>query len=108
MSLKLFDTHLGAKGIEGICELRHCLTPLLVQCGPSHVLVVIISNKVILFLEGINKSHPSGSWPKNCRLILGMLLTVSLPPISDMGKGLKEHEGDFFTVGKNLDREITL
>jgi hypothetical protein len=37
-----------------------------------------------------------------------MLLTVSFPPISDMGKGFKEHEGDFFTVGKFLDREITL
>jgi hypothetical protein len=37
-----------------------------------------------------------------------MLLTVSLPPISDMGKILKESEGDFFTVGKKLDREITL
>jgi hypothetical protein len=37
-----------------------------------------------------------------------MLLTVSLPPIFDMGKGLKEREGDFFIVGKILDKEITL
>jgi hypothetical protein len=61
-----------------------------------------------LFLEGINKIHPSGSWPKNYKLILGMFLTVSLPPIYDMGKGLKEHKGDLFTVGKIVDREITL
>jgi hypothetical protein len=37
-----------------------------------------------------------------------MLLTISLPPIYGMGKGLKEHEGDFFIVGKIVDREITL
>jgi hypothetical protein len=37
-----------------------------------------------------------------------MLLTVSLPPISDMRKGLEEREGDFFIVGKNFDKEITL
>ena len=108
MSLKLFDTHLGAKGIEGICELRHCLTPLLVQCGPSHVLVIIISNMVVLLLKRINKTRSSGSWPKNCGLISDMLLTASLPPISDTGKGFMEREGDFFIVGKILDKEITL
>jgi hypothetical protein len=54
---------------------------------------------VILFLEGINKSHPSGSCKNNCRLILDILLTITFPPIYDMGKGLKEHKGDFFTVG---------
>jgi hypothetical protein len=37
-----------------------------------------------------------------------MLLKLSLPPIFNMGKGLKEHEGDFFIVGKILDKEITL
>jgi hypothetical protein len=37
-----------------------------------------------------------------------MLITIIIPPISKMGKGLKEHEGDFFTVGKSLDRELTL
>jgi hypothetical protein len=69
-------------------------------------MVIIVSNRVILFLEG--KIHPSGSWPKNYKLILNMFLIVSLPPIYDMGKGLKECEGDFFTVGKILDKEITL
>jgi hypothetical protein len=37
-----------------------------------------------------------------------MLLIVSFSPISDMGKGFKEWEGDFFSVGKFLDREIIL
>jgi hypothetical protein len=63
---------------------------------------------VVFILEGIKKIHPSGFWPKNCRLISNMFLTLSFPPISDMGKGFKEHKGDFFTVGNFLDREITL
>jgi hypothetical protein len=37
-----------------------------------------------------------------------MFLIVSIPPIYDIGKGLKECEGDFFTIRKILDREITL
>jgi hypothetical protein len=37
-----------------------------------------------------------------------MLLIIHLPPISYMGKGFKEHECDFFIVGENLDKEITL
>jgi hypothetical protein len=37
-----------------------------------------------------------------------MFLTISFPPISDMGKRFKECEGDFFTIGKILDKEITL
>jgi hypothetical protein len=78
------------------------------QTFPSHVLVIIISNRIVFLLEGIDKRFPSGSWPKNCRLISNMLLTVCLPPIFDMGKGFKEHKGDFYIVGKFLDREITL
>ena len=108
MSLKIFYTQLGAKGMEGIGELCNYLAPLLFQCGPSHVLVIITSNRVMLFLEGINKSCPSGSWPKNYIHILDMFLTISISPISDTGKGLKEHEGDLFIVGKIVDREITL
>jgi hypothetical protein len=37
-----------------------------------------------------------------------MFFIVSLPPIFDKGKGLKEREGDLFTVTKIVDREITL
>jgi hypothetical protein len=94
--------------MEDVGVFRHRLASLMTHNCPSHVLVIIVSNMVVFLLEGINKICPSGFWPKNCRLILGMLLTESLPPISDMGKGLKEHEGDFFTVGKLLDNEITL
>jgi hypothetical protein len=37
-----------------------------------------------------------------------MFLIVSLPPIYNMGKGLKEREGNLFTVGKFVGKEITL
>jgi hypothetical protein len=67
-----------------------------------------VFNRAVLLLEGINKSHPSGSWTKNCILIFDMFLTISIPPISNMGKGFKEREGDFLTIGKILDREINL
>jgi hypothetical protein len=55
MSLRVFDTKLGAQGMEDICELQHCLSPLVFQCGPSHVLVVIVANKLILFLDCFQK-----------------------------------------------------
>jgi hypothetical protein len=47
MLLKIFDTQLGAQGMEGIGEIRNCLAPLLTQCGPSHVLVFIAANMVV-------------------------------------------------------------
>jgi len=45
---------------------------------------------------------------KNCRLILDMFLRVSIPPLYYMRKGLKDHKGDIFTVGRIVDKEITL
>jgi hypothetical protein len=107
MMLGVFDTHLGVQGMEGICELRHCLGPLLTQCGPSHVLVIIVSNRIIMFLNNINKKIPSGFGLKHSKLLYGIFLTISLPLIFDMGDNLKEHKGDFFPVEKIGDKEIT-
>jgi len=107
MSLGVSNTQLGAQGIEGICELQHSLVPLLTQCGPSRVLVVVVSNKVILFLDGIHKRFPSGLSPKYSRLLYGVLLTVSLPPMFDMGDRLNERKNDLFSIGKIVDRETT-
>jgi hypothetical protein len=107
MSLKVFDTQLGGQGMESICELWHCLAPLLPQCGPSHVLVVIVTNMVILFLDRIHKKIPSGLDPIYSRLLYGTFLLVSIPPMFDMGESLKECEGDIFPVGKIVNREIT-
>jgi hypothetical protein len=37
-----------------------------------------------------------------------MFFLVSVPPIIDMGKGLKDHEGDLLTVEIFLDKVINL
>jgi hypothetical protein len=49
--------------MEGICELQHYLVPLLMQHGPSHVLVIIVSHMVILLLDCIHKKSQVGSTP---------------------------------------------
>jgi hypothetical protein len=82
----------------------------LMQSHPSHVLVIIVSNRVEFLLEGINKGHPSGSCPKCHRLIFIMSLPVTFPPIFDMGKGFKERVKVIFLVSENFffNRVITL
>jgi hypothetical protein len=94
--------------MEDVGLLWDHLVSLLMESCPYCVLVIIVYNRVVFLLEGINKIFPSGSWPKNHKIILNMFLTISLPPISDMGKGFKECIGDVFTVGKFLDKEISL
>jgi hypothetical protein len=98
MSLGFFDTQLGAQGMEGIGELWNCLALLLP--GPSHVLVLIVSNRVILFLYRIHKKIPNGISPIYSRLLCGIFLPVSFPPMFDMRKSFKECESDLFFVGK--------
>ena len=100
MSLEVFDTQFGAEGMEGICELRNCLAPLLPQCGPSHVLVLIVANRVMLFLYRIHKTISIGLGPIYSRLLCGTFLLVIFPPMFDMGESLKECEGDLFLVEK--------
>jgi hypothetical protein len=54
--LRVFYTQLGVQGMESICELRHYFSPLLSQCGPSHVLVFIVtinSNLVQYLLQTV-------------------------------------------------------
>jgi hypothetical protein len=53
MSLRFFDTQFGAQGIENIGEIWYGLVPFLTQGGPSCVLVLIDSNMVLLFFNGI-------------------------------------------------------
>jgi hypothetical protein len=107
MSLRFFDTHLGVQGMEGIGEIRHCLSPLLPQCGPSHVLVIIVVKRVILFLECIHKKIPSGISLIYNRLLYGNFLLISFPPMFDMGEILKEYEGDIFFVREIVNIEMT-
>jgi hypothetical protein len=77
------------------------------QCGPSHVLVVIVTNRVILFLDRIHKKIPSGLGPIYSTLLCRNFLSVSFPIMFDMGESLKECEGDIFPVGKIVNKEIT-
>jgi hypothetical protein len=107
MSLGFLDTQLGAQGMEGIGELRHFLAPLLPQCVPSHVLVLIVVDRVILFLYRIHKKISSGIGPIYSRLLCGTFLLVSLPPMFDMEESLKECEGDLFLVEEIMNIEIT-
>jgi hypothetical protein len=107
MSLEVFDTQLGAQGMEGIGELQNYLAPLLPQCGPSHVLVLIVANRVILFFYRIHKKISSGIDPIYSKLLYGTLLPVSFPPMFDMRESFKECEGDIFFVEKIVNREIT-
>jgi hypothetical protein len=107
ISLNVSDTYLGAQGMEGIGEPWNCLAPLLSQCGPSHVQVLIVSNRVILFLYCIHKKIPSGISPIYSRLLCGTFLLVSFPTMFDMRESFKECEGDILFVEKIVNREIT-
>jgi hypothetical protein len=78
------------------------------QCGPSHVLVIIVSHRVIFLLDRIHKKIPSGLDPKYSRLLCGIFLPVSFPPMFDMGESLKECKGDIFSVGKNCEQRNNL
>jgi hypothetical protein len=86
---------------------RTAWPPLLPQCGPSHVLVLISSNRVILFLYRIHKNIPSGIDPIYSRFLYGAFLPVSFPLMLDMGERFKECEGDLFPIEKIMNREIT-
>jgi hypothetical protein len=70
-------------------------------------LVLIVANRVILFLDRIHKKIPSGLGPIYSRLLCGTFLPVSFPPMFDMGESLKECEGDLFPVIKMVNIEIT-
>jgi hypothetical protein len=76
------------------------------QRGPSHVLAIIVSHRVILILDHIHKKIPSGIRPKYFRLLCGIFLPVSFPPMFDMRESLKEHKGDLFSFEKIVNREI--
>jgi hypothetical protein len=104
--LRVFDTHLGAQGMESICELPHCLALLLSWCGPSHVLVFIVINRVVFFIDHIHKKIASGLDSIYSKFLCGTFLLVSFPPMLDMGESLEECEGDIFPFEKIVNKEI--
>ena len=60
MSLRVFDTQLGAQGMEDIREIGHCLVSFLPQCGPFGIQVIITSDRVVLFLNSIPEGFLGG------------------------------------------------
>jgi hypothetical protein len=69
--------------------------------------LIIVSNRVELFLEIIRKGFPGGLSLEWCRFIHSVPIPVTFPPRSDMGKVFKECEDDIFAVDFFLDRVIT-
>jgi hypothetical protein len=69
--------------------------------------MLIVSNRVILFLDHIHKKIPCGLDPIYSRYLCGALLPVIFPPMFDMGERLKECEGDLLLIEKIVNREIT-
>jgi hypothetical protein len=59
-SLGIFDSHLGAQGMEDIGELWDYLVSFLPQCRPSCIKVITTSNRVVLFLKSMPEGIPSG------------------------------------------------
>jgi hypothetical protein len=53
ISLRIFDTQLGAQVMEYICELGHYLVSFLPPCGRFCIHVIITSNMLVLFLNSI-------------------------------------------------------
>jgi hypothetical protein len=106
MSFRVFDTKFGAQGMENIGEIWYYLVSFLMQLGPSCVLVLVASNRVVLFFNGIPEGIPCGGDHKYCRFLYGRLLRVSIPPILNMGDGLAECKSNLFPVGKIVDRKI--
>jgi hypothetical protein len=70
-------------------------------------MVLIVSNRVILFLYCIHKNIPNGLGPIYSKLLCGTFLPVGFPLMFDMGESLKECEVDIFSIEKFVNREIT-
>jgi hypothetical protein len=90
MSLRVFDTQFGAHGMENIGEIWYCLVPFLTQGGPSCVVVLVASNRVVLFFNDIPEGIPCGGDHKYCIFLYGPFLRVSIPLFLNMGDDLEE------------------
>jgi hypothetical protein len=106
MSFRVFDTQFGVHGMENIGEIWYCLVPFLMQGGPYCVLVLVASNMVVLFFNGIPEGIPCGGDHKYCRFLYGPLLRVSIPPVLNMGDDLEECKSNIFPIEKIVDRKI--
>jgi hypothetical protein len=103
MSLRVFDTQFGAQGMENIGEIWYCLVPFLMQGGPSGVLVLVGSNMVVFFFNGIPKGIPCRGNRKYFIFLYGPLIIVSVPLVLNMGDDLKECKSNIFPIEKIVD-----
>jgi hypothetical protein len=108
MLLRVFDTQFGAQGMENIGEIRYCLVPLLTQGGPFGALLLVSSNKVVLFFKDILEGIPCGGDHKYCRFLYDPFLRISMPLVLNMGDDLEECKSIFFPIKKIVDRKNTL
>jgi hypothetical protein len=90
MSLGVFDTQFGAQGMENIGEIWYYIVLFLTQGGLSGVLVLVASNKVVLFFNSVPEGIPCRGNYKYCRFLYDPLLKVSIPLVLKMGDGLEE------------------
>jgi hypothetical protein len=98
MSLRFFDNQFSTQGMEIIGEIWYCLVPFLPQGGPPGVLVLVASNGVVLFFNGISEGIPCRGNHKYCRFLYGPLLRVSIPPVLNMEDGLAECKSNIFPI----------
>jgi hypothetical protein len=108
MSFRVFDTQFGVQGMENIGEIWYCLVPFLTQCGPSYALVLVASNMVVLFINGIREGITCGGNQKYCKFLCGHFLIVSIPPALNMADNLEECKSNIFPIGKIMDQKIPL
>ena len=90
MSLRVFDTQFGASGMENIGEIWYYLVLFLKQGGPSGVLVLIASKKVVLFFNGISEGIPCRGNHKYFIFLYEPFLRVSIPLVLNIGDDLEE------------------
>jgi hypothetical protein len=107
ISFRLLYTQLIVQSMEYIFGIWYYLFPFLLQCGPYCILVIVVSNRVVFFLDNIPKRIRSGGDDRYCRFISGPFLTVSFPPILNMGDKLKCLKSNIFSIEKVMDRKIT-
>ena len=106
MSLRVFNTQFGAQGMENIGEIWYYLVPFLTQCDPSCVLVLVASNRVVFFFNGIMEGITCRGNNKYYRFLYGPFLRVSIPLVLNMGYGLEECKSNIFVIKKIVDRKL--
>jgi hypothetical protein len=74
--------------------------PFLTQLGPSCVLVLVASNRVVLFFNGTPKGIPCGDDHNYCIFLYDPFLRVSIPLVLNMGDDLDECKVIFFLLEK--------